>query len=90
MTIYRETDTGATYPGLLVTEATTADDLAEFADCDPDVIGGDHDGWFVIPALATDGHGAGDVFDGTLILKDPESGDLTTALNAYAWECIAW
>lgn len=90
MTIYRETDTGATYPGLLVTEATTADDLAEFADCDPDVIGGDHDGWFVVPALATEGHGSGDVFDGTLILKDPESGDLTTAVNTYAWECIAW
>ena len=43
MTIYRETDTGATYPGMLVTESTTADDLAEFADCDPDLIGGDHD-----------------------------------------------
>ena len=89
MTIYRETDTGATYPGMLVTESTTADDLAEFADCDPDVIGGDHDGWFVVPALATD-HGVGDVFDGDLILRDPVTGDLTTALNAYAWECIAW
>lgn len=87
MTVYRETDTGETYPGLLVTERTTADDLAEFSDCDPDVIGGDHDGWFVVPALATD-YGTGDVFDGDLILRDPTTGDLTTALNAYAWDAI--
>lgn len=87
MTIYRETDTGETYPGLLVTEGTTADDLAEFADCDPDVIGGDHDGWFVVPALATD-HSMGDVFDGDLIFRDPVTGDLTRAVNPYAWDAI--
>lgn len=87
MPIYRETDTGATYPGLLVTETTTADDLAEFADCDPDVIGGDHDGWYVVPALATD-HSMGDVYDGDLILRDPTTGDLSRAVNPYAWDAI--
>lgn len=87
MTIYRETDTGETHPGLLVTETTTVDDLAEFADCDPDVIGGDHYGWFVVPALATD-HGTGDVFDGDLIFRDPTTGDLSRAVNPYAWDQI--
>lgn len=87
MTIYRETDTGETYPGLLVTETTTAEDLAEFVDCDPDVIGGDHDGWFVVPALATD-HSMGDVYDGDLILRDSTTGDLSRAVNPYAWDAI--
>ena len=87
MTIYRETDTGETYPGLLVTETTTADDLAEFVDCDPDVIGGDHDGWFSVPALATD-ESMGDVYDGDLILRDSTTGDLFRAVNPYAWDSI--
>lgn len=86
MTIYRETETGETYPGLMVTEDTTADDLAEFADCDPDEIGGDHDGWFVLPALASN-YGVGDVFEGDLILRT-ETGDLTTAVYPYSWEAI--
>lgn len=81
---YTEADTGERYPGLLITEVTTADDIAEFADSDPDDIGGDHDGWYVVPALATD-YGVGDVFDGDLILRLP-NGDLTTAVNAYEWE----
>lgn len=87
MTIYRETDTGETYPGLLVTESTTADDLAEFADCDPDVIGGDHDGWFVVPALDAE-YCTGDVFNGELILRDSTTGDLSRAVNPYAWDAI--
>lgn len=87
MTIYRETDTGETYPGLLVTETTIADDLAEFADCDPaDIFAGD-DSWFQLPALATD-YGVGDVFDGDLLLRDPVTGDLSRAVNPYAWDAI--
>lgn len=81
---YTEVDTGERYQGMLVTETTTDDDIAEFVDCDPDGIGGDHDGWFTVPDLETS-NSVGDVFEGDLILRLP-NGDLTTAVNPYAWE----
>lgn len=88
MTLYRAEASEETYPGLLITEETSAEDIAKFVggDCTAADIGGDHDGWFVVPAMANL-YGGGDVFDGDLVLRLPD-GSLSRAVNAFAWEAL--